>query len=156
MWTTHNFAARTLIWLAVIAIPMQSLPASTCECSKDERCCQDKLQSGGCCLSSKAHGHRRCGDEDATLVTKTCCGNHRIGHDSPCKCGVNCQCSKSRPSKPIAPAVEKNATKNVVNETVSMVAVHCPGAVRGFYETSAAGDALAGLNVCISLCRFTL
>jgi len=156
MWTTHNIAARTLIWLAVIAVPVQSLQASTCECSNGERCCREEQKVGVCSLSFKAHGHSCCGHGDMTTVTKSCCSKLRNGHDSPCNCGVNCQCGKSRPSKPIAPAVEISASEIAVNDTLSTESIRRPQDARVHCVTSAAGDALADLNVCISLCRFTL
>ena len=139
MWTTHNIAARTLIWLAVIAIPVQSLSASSCGCSSSKSCCQDGPRASSCC------DHL-----DKTSATKTCCGKPQNAQDSPCHCGANCPCGKGRQPKPTMPPVEKNTPEKVAIDSVSMVTPPQSQA------TQRHRDALVALNSCVSLCRFTI
>lgn len=148
MWIIYNIAARTLIWLAVIAIPVQSLPASSCGCSSGGTCCQGEQKPSSCCSAKKNHGK--------TSVTHSCCGESQRDQDSPCNCEVNCQCGKSEQPKPATPPVENNAPEKAASDSVSMIPIHHPQTPQPHRDVSTAIDGLVALNSCVSLCRFTL
>ena len=156
MWTTHNIAAYSLIWLAAIAVPVQSLPASPYGCASGGSCSQNKRQSNSCCSAKKTRDDQYCSRHDKATATKTCCGKPRDEQDSPCNCRVNCQCGQSRQPKPVTPPVVNNAPEKVANSPVSMVTIHQPQATQKRRDESTAADALSALDSCVSLCRFTL
>ncbi len=102
MWTTRNIAARTLIWLAALAIPVQSLPAASCGCvsglesgdQADCRCSEERdAGPTGCasqasrpsCCSKKSSGPCRC--TGAAIC--------RCGNDSACRTTSSTCCSKT-------------------------------------------------------------
>lgn len=101
MWTTRNIAARTLIWLAALAIPVQAFPGASCGCvsglersnQADCRCSEERdaestsspsQASHPTCCSKKSSGPCRC------TGAAVC----RCGQDSTCR-GTSSCCSKS-------------------------------------------------------------
>lgn len=114
MWTNQHIAARTLIWLAAIAIPVQGLPAASCACSVSHPCCQqEKLKDGGC--ATEKPGDDCCSARRQAALAHDCCCCQR-GKDPGCKCGPGCQCGKAKPTEPAAPPIENDRpTEKVVS-----------------------------------------
>lgn len=96
MWTTRHIAARTLIWLAAIALPVQSLPAASCGCASGSSCCQNgelsdcRFQDGdtskhGCCNTASAKG----------CCSQSSGGQCRCTGAAVCRCGKSSSCKKA-------------------------------------------------------------
>lgn len=86
MWITEHIAARTFVWLAAMAIPLQGVPSVACGCTSDKSCCSEVQQSQGCCGA----------DERSAFETTsaTCCSQQALG---PCRCtGAKiCRCDET-------------------------------------------------------------
>jgi len=120
MWTTRDIAARTLIWLAALAIPVQSLPAASCGCAiglesgdqadcrcPEERdagpiCCASQARRPSCCSKKSSGPCRctgaavcRCGQDSACRSTSSCYSKSDSKHGCCCseKGDGSCQCS---------------------------------------------------------------
>jgi hypothetical protein len=173
MWTTNSIAARTLIWLAAITIPVQGMPSRSCGCARSKICCQKDGRSKGCCCSAEKvrEGRCCCADKQATstgsccsasrhkAALRSCCCTARGGQDSTCNCGSNCQCGTNQQPRPATPPVENNTAEKMASDsiaTVSVATVYQPQTTQRHNHTSTAADALAALDRCVSFCRFTL
>lgn len=159
MWITRNFTARTLIWLAAIAVPVQSLPAATCGCESNQSCCGNKQSKTCCCLAERVQQGRCCCTTGRGDTAHSCCSKANAEQDSPCKCGLNCQCRKSKQPTPAAPTPEDNTTQKVASNStsiVSLVSVYQPQVSKRHNDVAFDAGSLAALELCISLCRFTL
>ena len=163
MLTTANFIARSLIWMAVIAIPAQGMQVSTCGCGEgnvassanggSSPCCHSAApKSGGCCCI--AEPATCCGDS-TTSADAPCCSSD----SSSCQCGINCQCGKVKAPTPTRPPVENTGPEKVSIDSLSVDSqvYFCPlhSDERHTSATPSAG-VMAALDRCISLCRFTL
>jgi len=161
MWITRTIAARTLIWLAAIAIPVQSVPAASCACTGGNACYSENEQTQGCCCSAeKVREGRCCCARRKAESRHSCCSNAKSSHDSGCKCGINCQCGKSQPPQPTAPPVERNSpTEKVVSDgalAVFIAGVVLPEVLPQRIDVSIELGTVTALDRCVSLCRFTL
>lgn len=171
MGMIHKPAARTLIWLAAMTLPFQGLSVASCGCDR-ANCCQNDEQPGGCCCSTdQVHEERCCCAGNRAASTESCCaavGQHPVsrcccqshgGQGTACRCGPDCQCGKSGQPTPTVPPAESKSPDKVVNGLVSAAAVATvsrPQITRQHHDPSPASNALAALDRCISLCRFTL
>lgn len=194
MWITNNVAARTIIWLTAVTVPVQSLPAASCGCRGGKGSWQEVEQSKGCCCatSSSAAQHSccqerssgpcrctgakvcRCGDTSpcrqktqsccagrSEARTSSCCSSRATVGKPVCLCGTNCRCSMNKePVEPAAPLPVENASvEKVANDsvsTVSLASVCQRPAARRTHDASSVTDALAVLDYCTTLCRFTI
>jgi len=161
MSATKHIAARTLIWLAAIAIPVQGLPTASCACTGSNACCRENEQRQGCCCSAeKVRGGRCCCARREAESGHSCCSKAKSSHDSGCKCGINCQCGKAKQSQPATPTPpENNSAEKITSDvasTVSVVAVYQPAVLPRGNERSVQSDAITAQDRCISLCRFTV
>jgi hypothetical protein len=162
MFSNKHMAARTLIWLAAFAIPVQGLPAASCGCTDSKACCGGNEQRQRCCCSAEKvrEGQCCCARREAESG-HTCCGQAKSSHDSGCKCGINCQCGKAKQSQPATPnPPENNSAEKTVCDAVSAVSVfavvHQPPVLLHRNEGSVESDAFTAQDRCVSLCRFTL
>lgn len=164
----HNIIARTLIWLAAITLPVQAIPAASCGCTSStnwenaERtascsCSEAKVLQGTCCCSRKASVPRAsCCSNNRPANTTRCCCNQT---DSGCNCGMTCQCGKGKQPTPAAPPVENHSSDSLACDSllVSPIATpNQPHVTRRQDDSSSVSDALAALDRCVSLCRFTI
>ena len=160
MWKMKRIAARTLIWLVAIAIPVQGLQAASCASNCNKCCSQDNEQSHCCGRSAeKRRDGRPCCALRRVSVSRSCCCKTQSGQDSRYKGGVNCQCGKTKEPKPATLPVDNNPAEKIGGESASTVfvtAVCQPQAPRRQNAASIELDALAALDRCSSLCRFTL
>ena len=132
-------------------------------------CCQQRAPGPCRCTGEKVG---RCGESSrCRKQPKSCCagrvakGTCCAANDSvtfgasACKCGVNCQCNTSKEPKPDTPPVENNSSRKVAgesNSTVSVGTVYQPQTTWRHNVAFVEADALAALDRCVSLCRFTL
>lgn len=183
MWITQHLAARTLVWLAAVAIPMQSLQsaASGCACLKTCFEAVDRSQ-GSCCASGQPSPGRcsctgamvcRCGETSpchrqahaccsGQRAKASCCSGGRCSptRDGTCPCGANCHCGENNvPEAPATPPVENYSPERIVAASASAVScaiVHQLVTTRQHLDVCAAADALSALERCVTLCRFTI
>lgn len=182
MLSMQNTSCRTLIWIVALMMPVQTLPAASCGCDSgqgccqadgelDSSCCQQEESDRCCCTGAKVC---RCGDTSPCKqsTTRACCGGREasatccaaassVATGEPgCKCGANCQCGTTNAPGPAVPPVENtDSTEKVVANATSLAsdpAIYEPR--RTLQHANACGevDALAALDRCVSLCRFTL
>lgn len=183
MYITHHIAARTLIWLAAIAIPMQGVPTVACNCSRVTHSPKEIEPSQGCCSSASQQGLCRCPCTGATVChcgedssckqqthsccsespeKKSCCsgGTCPCCAEGNCSCGANCQCGKSSaPTEPVCPPVENNSPERIIADStalVSLATIYQPCPTRHYLSVSADSALLTSLDRCITLCRFTI
>lgn len=160
MWTSKYIAARTLIWLAAIAAPVQELPAESCGCVGRTASCQRHVESkSSCCRSAAKAREGCCSAQRKTAIVHACCGD-QTGQKSTCNCGLSCQCGKSKPAQPTAPPVEINSpTEKVVSDgalAVFISGVVLPEVPPQRIDASFELGTVTALDRCASLCRFTL
>ena len=87
---------RTVVWLALIAIPFQGMSAALGNCLCTTSCCSvsdnsaNDFSKNGCCSGQ---------------VTSCCCnkGLSCCGSKQTCQCGENCQCNNRQPKIPVIP-----------------------------------------------------
>ncbi|MCA9087995.1 MAG: hypothetical protein KDA90_05095 [Planctomycetaceae bacterium] len=141
MSTTTYIAAKLLIWLAAMSVPVQGMPVGTCGCTTSRTGCSVGESGEHSCCSS---------------------GNSCCGRGEQCTCGADCQCGKQQHQKPIAPApvedsqsVEKllTTTAAAANAVVTISIRHCSA---GFPQADYELNAVAALDRCLSLCRLTI
>ncbi len=169
MWTFHNIAARTLIWLTAFVTPVQGLATTSCGCSGSRSCLQKTEPSPCCCCSAGKIREGRCccaGNPPASVGTR--CSGSRQGAasrrgfsqpDSACSCGATCRCGNAKQPTQSVPPVEDNTTEKLANDSVSatpFATATQPQVTRRPEDTSSALDALAAVDRCVSLCRFAL
>lgn len=165
MLTTANITARALIWLATLAIPAQGLQVNTCGCGGNERsqtsesarsCCSSAGEvSDGCCC---APIEPACCSQREDSSEQSCCGSSTTSGSS-CQCGSDCQCGKVKAPTPVTPPAENTAPEKVTIDTASVhsTTTLCPPQTSQRQTTAASAfDAIAAIDRCISLCRFTL
>jgi len=147
MRTTRHILGRTLVWLAVVAIPLESLPAAACGCTSSVAC---SAPAGCCCTGAKVC---KCGATSAS-----CCS--RGASETGCSCGDNCQCSQnSTPAKPVVPPVESSSSERILADSTAaafLATVCLPSSTRQHLDLHAGANALTALDCCVILCRFTL
>ncbi|QEG35813.1 hypothetical protein Pr1d_31190 [Bythopirellula goksoeyrii] len=183
MCITQHIAARILIWLAAIAIPMQGVPTVACECSKVSHS-PTKIESseGCCCTDSQAESGRcpctgakvcHCGeDSSCKQQSRTCCSVSPERHsccsggtcpccaDGNCSCGANCQCGKNNaPTEPVCPPVENNSPERIIADATvlaSLATIYQPCPTHQSLSVTVGSESLTSLDRCITLCRFTI
>ena len=169
MLTFNNIMARALIWLATLAIPAQGLQVRACGCDGVERCQASESSRGWCCGAGES-SKSCCCQADIRDGNSSCCAKSRVSKEhaccgscnspSPsCQCGTNCQCGKVKAPTPSTPPNEKTAAEKVTFDTVSVDSsktFHPSQGSRRETPSVSAFAAMAALDRCISLCRFTL
>ena len=159
MWFTNGITARTVIWLAAITTLLQTLPTAACGCTGGEVACRAVRSNGCCCAAEQVlEGHARCTPRPTT-GKRLCCNRSPSGQGSNCPCGLNCDCGKANEPKPAAPPTGSNQIDRLASnslQTVAIVTVDFAQAMQRHQDVFAGATALAALDRCISLCRFTL
>ena len=181
MWITKYTAARTLVWLAAIAMPLQSSPAAACGCTNSDapacevggaltgsaessvgRCPCTGAEVCRCGESSPCHESSRscCSKQNAapSCCQDSCCSK---GSSGSCPCGANCQCGKSdAPEAPRTPPTENNnSSERIVADILSVglfAGIYSPDTTGQHFNISTDAAALAALDRCVVLCRFTI
>lgn len=161
MWTTKHIAARTLIWLAAIAILGQGLPAASCACSASLVGCPQQNLRGDCCATEKPVGSCCFALREVALAGSCCCERGGNKDKQGCKCGVGCQCGKARQSEPAAPPVEDNRPAEKVVSHAALAGlivpvVNAPVLTLGQCDASLHLSTATALDRCVSLCRLTV
>lgn len=115
MQPARHFTARTLIWLAAIATPVQGWPAAACGCGCDSLLvpvASDVATAPGCCsgVLSEAHPTKRscpctgarvcrCSEKKSCCQPKSaCCGSSAFGVSGCCGEANSCCSSGSEKS----------------------------------------------------------
>lgn len=150
-------AARLVIWLIAITMPVQGLPAADCGCSgvcietesKTDRptdgCALAKREAGDCCCS-KQH----------PVAKPTCC---RENLDSQCQCGEDCRCGTDDLPQPSVPVSQESATEKTAqaaNPANGEFLLPAPRTTGGRFKATLKVNASTALDRCVLLCRFTL
>lgn len=172
--TTTNIVARTLVWLAAVASPVQGLtgPASGCSCGEPRS--QRASECNGCCAAASAgevsacrccaarsHGAvSRGGDHVRAASGSGGCCSESSDRQSACQCGVHCQCNgRKHPAPSIPPAVNDTVDKVAAGYQTSN-AVATALLPEAFPQLGSHFDAQAmaraPLDRCALLSRFTL
>lgn len=127
--------------------------AGRCPCTGAEVChcgqaCASRQPTHECCRAQRMGG------------TCHCAGIRCHDGDCTCPCGPNCQCGKNNaPPEPAAPPVEHHSPERVLADAIavaSSVTVQYPPATLRHLDVCAAADALAAVDRCVVLCRFTI
>ncbi len=130
--------------------PCRCTGASVCHCADTS---PRKLDTG-------SRGTESRGTE--AMASRSCCKSNKGGsYSAPaCGCGANCQCGISKEPSPAAPPVENNSSPQKVVATSSdiecVATKNVPQVPRRPNRAAEDLNALAALDRCISLCRFTL
>jgi hypothetical protein len=89
MWITQHIAARTFVWLAAMAIPLQGVPSVACGCTSSASCCNEVRQCQGCCGAGSSSAcetaSASCCSEQTTVPCR--CTGAKI-----CRCGETSSC----------------------------------------------------------------
>jgi len=162
MWITQQLVARSLVWLATVAIPVQGLSTTTyygCNsgmvCSSSfsaaqASCCSQQVagswQPGNCaCCSGNEAGSSCCSSDNST---------------AGCSCGDNCQCGQSNiPAKPAVPPAGNSSPERIFVDstaTASSAVVYLASTTRPPSNGQAGAGILSALDRCVTLCRFTV
>lgn len=155
MLSLKNTIRQAFVWVVVLMIPVQSLPAATCACGPSSSCCSESASGESSCCSAE----KQVGTTDSCCSTTPCCSTTENGSSSGCQCGIHCQCGQDEQPSPSTPPVESNAAEKLANAslwTVSVTILYQPHVTQRRNDSSAAADSLAALDRCVSLCRFTL
>lgn len=159
MWITRTLTARTLIWLAAIAVPVQGLWAASCGCSSSKASCQEERSKRCCCSVDKLRAGRCCAARRQATASHSCCSKSESGNESTCSCGIRCQCGKTNDQKPATPPAENTTAEKVSSDSTTSLSVETVVPMQftqRYAVTSFDADSLAALDRCVSLCRFTL
>lgn len=180
MWITEHIAARTLIWLAALAIPVQGMSSPTCGCmnsttssvrtegSPDSCCASGSSKSRHCpCTgaevchcgeASPCHkpAHACCSKRSATPSCCHCCCSK--DSNETCPCGANCQCGKKdRSEVPATPPVENHSPNRIVADAVTVgcyAEFNLAEATSQHLDVCVWASAISALQRCVILCRF--
>lgn len=133
---------QTMLWIAVIAIPLQCVSASSCgcftvlSCNSTQDCCSGNAT---CC----------CNNEGAS-----CCDSTQS-----CQCGSQCHCCDQQREIPVVPFSESRVIQTDLMEFASSsillsAEAHCTE--RALLTSRSLGTASSSLAVCIALNCFRL
>ena len=151
MWNRQNIAARMLIWLAAFVVPAQGLPAASCGCVRGQAC---PSRPKSCCCSSETRAETTCCCRPTQPAGMSCCDKA----EQECSCGSSCQCGNQFPITPTTP-LENRVLRKVTDAITYQVGVGLGDSSKTSRERCSkpvAADAMAALDRCVCLCRFTL
>ena len=166
-------AARGLIWLAILMLPVQTLPAAPCGCmatrgsSSEEReracSCSVEQQDQGRCCCSKRQSRRSCCCSGTTTSTAPESADESAAAHPRCECGADCQCGANCPcGQRDAPTPTLPPTTAPSDEVVQ-VAQTCAAPTgtlllptRHVFDQPGAPCIVCALCRCVLLCRFLL
>ncbi len=169
----HKTTIRVLIWLAVLAVPVGQLPATSCGCGGDASCCETSSFGGcGCSVAEVKQGQCCCA-RPRTIASKSCCSAERgatawesscwqLDDTCPagCSCGGDCRCGEASSPSPILPpaepeTVERLADSLAANAVLSAMLVELVVIPAQTADTPRSLP-LAALACCVTLCRMLL
>ncbi len=159
MRKASQFIAQTLLWLTTFAVPASGLPAAPIACNASGACAgrTERISTCPCCTSRNATAF--CADHRGRTAGHACCDQSHDALRSTCSCGAECRCGRQDRRPPTAPPVENNRPTEKVAFACTFVATHVdvssPSAKRGKTSLSFVA-ALAALDRCARLCRFTV
>lgn len=181
MWISEHIVARTLIWLAALAIPVQGLSWPTCGCTKSATCSvSGEGQASGCCAHSKSRAgrcpctgaavchcgeaspchkpaHACCSKRNSTPSCCHCCCSK--GNRGTCPCGANCQCGKNNaPEVPATPPNQNQSPERIVADGVTVgcsADLNLADTTSQHVDVCVGATAISALDRCVILCRFT-
>lgn len=159
MWILNQTAARALIWVAIISIPAQGLPASSCGCAGSDAGCKASNEAGCCCAAENVREERTCCARRKASRTHSCCIGSEREHGSGCTCGLNCQCGKGPKQEPTAPSSDRSTEQELAAAAVSVAFVMVPcnqPSAPPRLSACAETRACTALGRCVFLCRFTI
>ena len=166
MCLASNLPTHALIWLTAILSSVQGLPVSAssgcgpgrsgCLCEQankkqppaavtSQNCCRPKKRTR-CCASK-------------IIQRKSCCSTTKTNPKSTCSCNVSCACKQGQKQAPALPPSRNQQTKQIISQSASTLSVSIPIAPTCSSQdgiVSSLDDALASLDRCAFLCRFTL
>ena len=154
-----RFTSRLLIWLTVLAMPLQPSPGGECACGQGGR--ESAAERHGCssCADRSTCSKRPSAACERDGTSSTCRCGMVPGRSGGCQCGPGCRCAQSR-NEPVSPAVP--APDNQRHETQSKVlfaATLSPvGSCVCVTPTTLTVEHesvcyLSGSQVCLRLCR---
>lgn len=172
MSIAQSIAARSLIWLTAVMMPMQVVAQTSCGCVTSESAYQDQGKTAGCChrANEKEPGklkhnccrqlalgpshstgtkiHRgevtRCDHPEVATGCRCTAASSAVLGSSQCGCGQSCRCGTKETPKPATPPTESNdSTQKVVNSTTSVASVVTACPTRSTqYRTSRSSEAV--------------
>ncbi len=159
MWTTRKTTARILVWVAVLTVPVQGLPAATCASSDSItcsvmaarvcNCSAQRIESGRCCCAKR----RQSG-------SGSCCQPARSESSSCSAEGVACKCGSPTDSTPATPPpLEGNPAEKLLSDSLDSAPAtmaFLPQTADRPGDLACPATSLAARDRCISLCRFAL
>lgn len=168
---SRQIAAKCMLWLAAVLVPMQGLPAagSTCACSlaAENAAALGDDKNAPAAETSDRCGNRKAGESPACCETRAsccptkrcCCHSGAKGCQGSCPCGASCHCGEPRTPKPPVPPM---GSQTIGKALVEAIVASSHGSVFPLetqlplpchpVEFCAADTALSR---CILLCRFT-
>jgi len=163
MGMTNTITTRILICLAILTVPLQGLPAASCNCSLG--CSQSVMNC--CCCTGAPVCHCGEGTEITTESTSGCesqsevdasCIEIQATEPGTCSCGTECHCGEQR--QPVSPLVPSSDAKNPSEKLVSLSQLTMVTTIVDQPPKSGKprciSAPLVSLDRCVSLCRFTL
>jgi len=157
MRITSNIAVRTLLWLAALALPVQSVAGASCRCdgvNSKSHCSGSEETRSCCCSTTLAPEGGSCCVARPEISAGSCCET-----ESACSCGGSCQCETLQPLAPLTPPTEDNTAEQLTRASVSLSFVWAASPLpmaRNHSRWSSTFEALGATDRCVSLCRFTL
>ena len=159
MWILNQTAARALIWLAIISIPAQGLPASSCGCAGSDAGCKESNEARCCCPAENVREERTCCARRKASRAHSCCIGSEREHGSGCTCGLSCQCGKGSQPEPAAPSSDRSTEEELAAAAVSVasaVVLYDQPSSPPKRSACAESQACTALGRCVFLCRFTI
>lgn len=162
MWITQQLVARSLVWLATVAIPVQGLSTTTCYgCNSGMACSSSFSAAQTSCCSQQVAGSwqpENCACCSGNEAGSSCCSSDNS--TTGCSCGDNCQCGTSNvPAEPVAPPVENNSSERILADSIeaaSFATVSLPSTTRQQSNVHVGVNSLTAHESCVILCRFML
>ena len=167
MTSFQSFTLRNLIWLVVLTMPLQPLPAA-CGCGGASGvplvsgcdCSEVQVEQGTCCCarSRSENSHACCSVSLAeTQTDSSCCQpNHRLpAGDS---CGAHCHCGDATSSPPFLPITENETVQRLLVGLFAGIADSLvePVSIPGRFDAARLSSPRVTGACCISLCRLLL
>lgn len=152
-----QLTARLLVWLAAMAVSVQSMPAIGCGCAID----------GESCCSGTERQECRCSEQHPTETASICCSKTAPKTSSCCSsnetaregCGTSCQCGTDSGNVPATPPVPSNefSSANLICIPIDweMASLTASQAKQDAFS-AALSAALDAAERCAVLCRFAL
>ena len=157
----RNLAAKSLVWLAAVLVPLQPLSAASCCCAAPGQLGSDAEKHRGpidnvarCCRSAQS-----CRGNADTQIHSCCKATPRESAHADCKCADTCSCqaNDTAPPEQQAPAQGRSRVYDQLTQPLSTVSFGLGDLLRSPSLFSSGRPVTAsGFERCITLCRFNL